>query len=47
MPLGDVWMDSGIHMIWDYIYKNRHLEIPDSWVDCIREFDMELKTKVV
>lgn len=46
MELGDTWIDSGIHMIWKYIYSNKHLRIPDSWVDCIRDFDNEL-TKTV
>ena len=47
MPLGDVWLESGIHLAWDYIYSNRHLNIPDSWVATMKQFDDELKATVL
>ena len=46
MDLGDIWLESGIHKAWDYIYSNRHLEIPNSWLECIRDFDTQLKSSV-
>lgn len=47
LPLGDPWMDSGLPMIWAYIYKNKHLKVPDSWDQCIQEFNQELSAKVL
>lgn len=47
MDLGDVWMDSKIHMAWFYIYRNKYLRIPDSWLDAITEFDLELTQRVL
>lgn len=46
MDLGDIWLDSGIHRIWKYIYNNKYLCIPDSWLDSIRDFDQKLTSAV-
>ena len=30
LPVGDVWVDSGIHMVFMYLYGCKHLQLP-SW----------------
>lgn len=42
MPLGDPCIDAGLPKVWKYIFSNKYLAIPDSWVECIAEFDREL-----
>ena len=32
-------MDGKMLMAWKYICSNKHLEIPDSWQECIADFD--------
>lgn len=46
LPLGDCWIDSGLHKAWKYIYANKYLRIPESWAECIRAFDEELTARV-
>lgn len=45
-PLGDPWIDAGMHHVWKYLYNCKHVEIPDSWEQTLRDFDSEL-TRVV
>ena len=42
MPMGDPWIDAGLHHIWFYLICNKHLKIPDSWYDAIMKFNNEL-----
>ena len=42
MPMGDVWLDSEIHKVWFYLMGNRHLSIPDSWLESIMDFHQQL-----
>lgn len=47
LPLGDPWCDSKIHLAWAYLYRSKHLRIPDSWVATMKQFDAELSAKVI
>lgn len=42
VPLGDPWIDGCLYEVWNYLYQNRHLAIPASWVQTMRDFDQEL-----
>lgn len=45
-PLGDPWVDAGMQHVWKYLWKCKHVDIPDSWIQAMRDFDKEL-TRVV
>lgn len=46
MPLGDVWLDSKLHLAWEYLKSNKYMVIPDSWEYAIKIFDEELSQRV-
>ena len=46
MPLGDVWLESKMHLAWGYIYNNKHMVVPPSWQSAIETFNKELLEKV-
>ena len=45
MELDDLCMDGKIHQVWQYLYQNRHLHVPDSWLEAISSFNDELCRK--
>lgn len=47
MELGDIWLDAGLHMVWKYVFNNKHIRIPDSWADTMAQFDKELTARVL
>ena len=42
LPLGDVWIDGKMHLVWKYIYTSKHVSIPSSWENAMKRFDDEL-----
>jgi len=46
MPLGDVWVDAKMHLVWKYIYSSKYVTIPSSWESAMRQFDSELTAAV-
>ena len=42
MPMGDIWVDSEVHKVWFYLLQNQSLEIPDSWMSVVLDFNREL-----
>lgn len=42
MEIGDVWIDGKMHLVWDYIYRSKHVKIPPSWQNAIEQFNDEL-----
>ena len=46
MPLGDVWVDAKMHLVWKYIYSSKYVTIPSSWENAMRQFDSELTAAV-
>lgn len=47
MELGDTWPESGIIQVWFYLYRNTHLQLPDSWQDTMRRFYETLNQEVL
>ena len=45
-PLGDPWLESGIHHVFKYLWNCKHVKIPDTWLHTMKEFNEEL-TQVV
>lgn len=45
LPLGDVWIESKMHLAWAYIYNNKYMVVPDSWQTAIQSFNKELVEK--
>jgi len=45
-PLQDPWIDAGLLDVWKYLWKCKYVKIPDSWLETMKEFDMEV-TRVV
>ena len=46
LPLGDPWVESGIHHVFKYLWNCKYVSIPDSWLDTMKQFNAEL-TQVV
>lgn len=42
LPLGDVWVDGKMHLVWKYIYTSKYVSIPASWENAMKIFDDEL-----
>ena len=42
LPLGDVWIDGKMHLVWKYMYTSKHVSIPASWENAMKIFDDEL-----
>ena len=42
MEVGDVCVDAKLPQVWQYLYNNKHLSVPDSWVQAL-DFDEEIK----
>ena len=47
MPLGDCWIEPKIHLAWAYLYRSKHLKVPDSWHDSIHQFNKELMERAL
>ena len=46
IPLGDPWAESGIHHVFKYLWNCKHVEIPDSWLHTMKQFNAELSQVV-
>ena len=46
MPLGDTWPEAELIQTWAYLYRNKHLKIPDSWQSTLKEFHETLMDSV-
>ncbi|CAL1131728.1 unnamed protein product, partial [Cladocopium goreaui] len=47
MPLGDTWPEAELIQTWAYLYRNKHLKIPDSWQSTLKEFHETLMDSVL
>lgn len=41
-PLGDLWWDAKMPWVFEYLYHNRKLNIPESWEATMETFRKEL-----
>lgn len=39
MEIGDVWAEAELIQVWSYLYRNRHLTIPESWQSTMKSFN--------
>ena len=46
LPLGDPWVDGGLHHVWKYLWSSKHVQIPDSCIQSMTAFDTELTQTV-
>ena len=46
LDLGDLWLESKLHLAWFYIHGNKYLAIPESWRDTMESFHRELCARV-
>ena len=42
MRVDDLWSDAQLVDVYRYLRTNKHLKLPDSWHDAMRDFDHEL-----
>ena len=40
MQVGDLWLDGRLPAVWAYIYRSKHVTIPPSWENAMKEFDL-------
>ena len=45
-PLKDLFMDGKLHECFFYMYQHSSLQIPDSWVDTMANFNRDLQLAV-
>ena len=44
--LGDPWPEAEMVQVWSYLYMNKRLHIPDSWLSTMDDFNEELRATV-
>ena len=46
MSVGDLWVDAGMVDVWTYIYKSKHVNVPESWRLTIDRFNCDVVATV-
>ena len=41
-PLGDLWWDAELPQVFFYLLQNKNLQIPDSWLSTMKNFQEEV-----
>ena len=46
MQVGDLWLDGRLPAVWAYLYGSKHVTIPPSWENAMKEFDLAVTQQV-
>jgi len=47
MVNNDLWLDAGLPEVLAYCWGNKHLEVPDSWYECMTAYVEQVYQKVL